>query len=77
MGEGTRTVDYGAELADLRRRIEALERRDYPPYSPAQWAPMMPAPMGCVCPVGAEFGCHSSGCPRLGPFHITAGRMSR
>lgn len=79
MGEGTRTVDVGAEIAELRKRIEALEARPiYNPYwngpapSPISPAPMPVAPMGCVCPIGAEFNCQSSGCPRRGPFRITA-----
>lgn len=66
MGEGTKTVDYGAEIDALRRRIEALEARPYVISPMPMPAPMPAAPMGCVCPVGAEFNCHSAGCPRRG-----------
>lgn len=60
-----KNTDYQAEIDALKRRIEALEARPYvvnPPYTP----PIHSAPMGCVCPIGAEFGCHSAGCPRRG-----------
>lgn len=63
---------WETDVAALRARVTTLEgevrslramllpSRDQPP------APAFPqvVPAGCVCPVGAELGCGSSGCPR-------------
>ncbi len=67
MSEGTKVRDLSDEIDMLRKRIEILELRpSYSPYPPA--APLIPAPQGCVCPVGAEFGCGNTGCPRRRPY---------
>ena len=45
-------------IGDLTKRIERLEQSVHG-VGPSQ-------PKGCVCPVGAEFGCKNTGCPRQG-----------
>ena len=71
MSEGTKAVDVGAELADLKRRVEWLEMRAGPYQQPTMPMPMIPAPQGCVCPIGAEMVCKSGGCPRRGYGGVT------
>lgn len=70
MSEGTKVFDAQTEIAELKRRIEALELQRALPTAPVYPAnpvyPMQPL-NGCVCPVGAEMGCGNLGCPRRRP----------
>jgi hypothetical protein len=48
------------------------------PQYPAAWnsplaPPMMPVPMGCICPPTSEQTCQNPACPRRDPYRATFG----
>jgi hypothetical protein len=61
MSEGTKVFNAQAEIEELKRRIEVITLTMASPR----------APMGCVCPAGAEIGCGSMMCPRRAPRGMT------
>lgn len=62
MGEGTQVFDAQKEIAELKRRLDLLEFQRTSPISPPLYQQV--PPQGCVCPVGAQFNCGNTGCPR-------------